>query len=244
MKFGSLFTGIGGIDLGLERAGMECAWQVEIDPFCQKVLAKHWPEVARYEDIREVGSHNLGPVDLICGGFPCQDISYAGKGSGLSGERSGLWREMLRTIRMVRPRLALVENVAALLRRGMGRVLGDMAESGYDAEWDCLPAAAFGARHFRERVFIIATPGVLANTPIINQGDMGRLPPSVERWRRLGEPNSETGWLWPNESGVGRRAYGVPRGVDRLRCLGNAVVPQVAEWMGRRLIDSTGGGDD
>ena len=91
--FGSLFAGIGGIDLGLERAGMKCAWQVEIDPYAQKVLEKHWPEVKRYSDIRDCGADNLDVVDLICGGFPCQDISYAGKGAGIEGERSGLWKE-------------------------------------------------------------------------------------------------------------------------------------------------------
>ena len=98
MRFGSLFAGIGGMDLGLERAGMECAWQVEIDPYCQKVLAKHWPDVQRFGDIKDCGAHNLEPVDLICGGFPCQDISLAGKGAGIEGERSGLWSEYHRII--------------------------------------------------------------------------------------------------------------------------------------------------
>src|SRR5688572_14262480 len=127
MRFGSLFAGIGGIDLGLERAGMKCAWQVELDPFCRRVLAKHWPDVARYEDVREVGAHNLEPVDLIAGGFPCQDISNAGKRAGIDGERSGLWSEYARIVRELRPRYVLVENVTALLGRGIGRVLGDLA---------------------------------------------------------------------------------------------------------------------
>jgi len=230
MKFGSLFAGIGGIDLGLERAGMECAWQVEIDPYCQKVLVKHWPEVRRHKDVRECGAADLDSVDLICGGFPRQDISYAGKGAGLPGKRSSLWWEMLRTIRLVRPRFALVENVAALLKRGMGRALGDLAESGYNAEWDCLPASAFGARHLRTRVFIIATTTVLANIDSEQTRYLVGHPPAVERWLRLGKPNSGDGWLWPDESWV-----------DRLRCLGNAVVPQVAEWIGRRIMDYAGG---
>ena len=116
MKFGSLFCGIGGFDLGLERAGMQCAWQVEIDPYAQKVLAKHWPDVRRHADVctfpPEEGDWE---VDVICGGFPCQDISYAGKGAGLAGARSGLWYEFARIIGQLRPRYVVVENVAALL---------------------------------------------------------------------------------------------------------------------------------
>jgi len=236
VRFGSLFAGIGGIDLGLDRAGMECVWQVENDPYAAHVLERHWPEVRRYGDIKEIDWDEVERPDLVCGGFPCQDISYAGRGPGLSGKRSGLWREMLRTLCVVRPRLALVENLAALLRRGMGRVLGDLAESRYDAEWDCLPACAFGARHFRERVFIVAAPDVLANAARKPPGYLAGYPPAVEWWMRLGKPDSGDGWLWPNESRMGRRAYGVPRGVDRLRCLGNAVVPQVAEWIGQRIL--------
>ncbi len=106
MKFGSLFAGIGGFDLGLERAGMECRWQVEIDDYATKVLEKHWPDVKRYRDIRDV--NDLEWVDLICGGFPCQDISYAGKGAGIEGARSGLWSEYARIIRLVRPRFTEV----------------------------------------------------------------------------------------------------------------------------------------
>jgi DNA (cytosine-5)-methyltransferase 1 len=155
---GSLFAGIGGFDLGFERAGFKTAWQVEIDPYCQKVLAKNFPEAERFGDIRECGSHNLKPVDVICGGFPCQDISNAGKRAGIEGERSGLWTEMHRIIRELRPRYVLVENVAALLGRGMGVVLGDLAEIGYDAEWRIISAADMGASHLRERVWILAYP--------------------------------------------------------------------------------------
>ncbi len=159
MRFGSLFAGIGGMDLGLERAGMECAWQVEIDDYCQRVLTKHWPDVPKFGDIRDCGKDNLEPVDLICGGFPCQDISYAGKGAGIAeGTRSGLWSEYHRIICELRPRYVLVENMAALLVRGIDRVLGDLAAGGYDAEWDCIPASAVGAPHRRDRVFVIAYP--------------------------------------------------------------------------------------
>src|SRR5262249_16380197 len=121
---------------------------------CRKVLAKHWPDVARYGDIRTIT--DLPYVDVLCGGFPCQDISNAGKREGIDGERSGLWSEMARIIGLVRPRYVVVENVSALLGRGMGRVLGDLAACGYDAEWDCIPASAVGAPHRRDRVWIVA----------------------------------------------------------------------------------------
>lgn len=283
MRFGSLFAGIGGFDLGLERAGMECAWQVEIDPFCRKVLEKHWPHVKRYEDVREVGKHNLEPVDLICGGFPCQDISNAGKRAGIDGERSGLWSEFHRIICELRPRYALVENVAALLGRGMGRVLGDLAACGYDAEWEILPACTFGAPHIRERLFLLAYSASerTGNQSRKNRGQ-GRKqanssqPKNVRQTHRaIGARRINTsrknvsnsngvrasqyrtaqrmGWLsvskkdgsigergraqWSVEPDVGRVADGIPSRLDRLRGLGNAVVPQVAEWIGRRILE-------
>jgi len=133
MTFGSLFAGIGGFDLGFERAGMVCKWQVEIDDYANRVLAQHWPDVARYRDIRDCGAHNLESVDVICGGFPCQDISYAGRGAGLEGERSGLFFEAVRVVRELRPRIVVLENVAALLTRGLDVVLGTLAEVGFDA---------------------------------------------------------------------------------------------------------------
>jgi DNA (cytosine-5)-methyltransferase 1 len=168
---GSLFAGIGGIDLGFERAGFETKWQVEINPYCRKVLARHFPNAERFEDVRNVGSSNLRRVDVIAGGFPCQDISNAGNRAGIEGDtRSGLWREFSRIISELRPSFALVENVAALLvpirdDRGrltepapIGRVLGDLADCGYDAEWQVISAADMGALHLRERVWIVAYP--------------------------------------------------------------------------------------
>ena len=274
MTFGSLFAGIGGLDLGLERAGMECAWQVEIDPFCRKVLAKHWPDVPKYEDVTEVGAHNLEPVDLICGGFPCQDLSYAGKGAGIEGERSGLWTEYARIVRELQPRYVLVENVPALLGRGMGRVLGDLAASGYDAEWDCIPAAAVGAPHRRDRAFILAhsnntrrrTPevfgseregafelgddgeeeptalgnpqGLFGNGGNNHTGGSGESTAPPVQPRGPGSREGPNGGWWSIEPNVGRVANGVPSRVDRLRGLGNAVVPQVAEFIGRRIMEA------
>ena len=156
LTFGSLFAGIGGFDLGFERAGFQCKWQVEIDDYANKILERHWPDVHRERDIRQCGRHNLERVDCIIGGFPCQDISYAGKGAGLDGARSGLFFEAIRLVCQLRPRAVVLENVAGLLTRGLDRVLGTLAEIGFDAEWHCIPAAAVGAPHIRDRVFILA----------------------------------------------------------------------------------------
>ena len=248
MTYGDLFAGIGGMSLGLERAGMECRFQVEIDPFCQKVLAKHWPHVRRYGDIRTVSE--LEPVDLIAGGFPCQDISYAGRGEGIDGERSGLWSEMLRIIRLARPRFVLVENVPALLTRGLERVLGQLAEIGYDAEWSVLSACALGAPHTRERLFVLAyahgefgqrwmvtpdrSPEAVARVPDQRGGHRQHAQARAEADSRL---RSLAEW-WRIEPGVGRMATGIPRRMDRLKSLGNAVVPQVAEWIGHRIMEA------
>jgi site-specific DNA-cytosine methylase len=158
LRHGSLFTGIGGFDLGFERAGIKTVWQVEIDGYCRKVLARHFPDAERFGDIRECGARNLGRVDVLSGGFPCQDISNAGKRAGIDGERSGLWSEYARIIRELRPRYVVVENVAALLGRGMERVLGDLAACGYDAEWQSIRASDVGAPHRRERIWIVAYP--------------------------------------------------------------------------------------
>lgn len=158
LTVGSLFSGIGGLELGLEWAGLgPTVWQVETDPFCREVLAKHWPDADRsVTDVREANAGTLPWVDIICGGFPCQDISYAGKGAGLAGERSGLWFEYARIVGELRPRIVVVENVAALLRRGIDAVLGSLAESGYDAIWTTVRASDVGAPHRRERVFVLA----------------------------------------------------------------------------------------
>lgn len=151
-----LFSGIGGFSLGLERTGgFETVAFCENAEFPRKVLAKHWPEVPCHDDVKTL-EPQPGSADVVCGGFPCQDVSRAGKRAGLSGERSGLYRELVRTIRVVQPKYAIVENVAALLGDGMGTVLGDLAESGFDTEWDCVPAQAIGAPHERDRVWIVA----------------------------------------------------------------------------------------
>jgi hypothetical protein len=235
MTVGSLFAGIGGFDLGFERAGCRVKWQVEINPFCQKVLAKHWPHVKRYSDVQRVEAE-LGYVDIICGGFPCQDISLAGAGEGIDeGEQSGLWREYIRLVRLLRPRYILVENVTALLLRGVHRVLGDLAESGYDAEWDCLPASAFGAPHRRDRIWLVAYPRQ-ERAERVFQGALSRFSGfswcqdvrGVEDLRRRSD--------LPPSIFRGARD-GIPDWVDRVGACGNAVVPDVVEWIARRITE-------
>jgi DNA (cytosine-5)-methyltransferase 1 len=243
MTFGSLFAGIGGMDLGLERAGMTCKWQVEIDPFCQKVLAKHWPEVPKYGDIRKLNGSELEWVDLVCGGFPCQDVSQIGHQDGITGTRSGLFWESIRILRHIRPSCFLLENVTGLLDRGMGEVLGALAESGYDAEWNCLRASSFGAPHKRERVFIVAYPyGIRREATEILSG----LPKkSLEGWREW-ETFKANLYPWDGNryflesspySELFRLDDGIPEELA-LKAYGNAVVPQVAEWIGRRIIEA------
>jgi DNA (cytosine-5)-methyltransferase 1 len=260
LTFGSLFAGIGGIDLGFERAGMACKWQVEINPYAQKVLAKHWPNVRRHDDVRTWPQPDTERVDVIAGGFPCQDISYAGKGAGLTGERSGLFYEVARIVREMGPRFVVLENVSALLTRGLDSVLGTLASLGYDAEWHCIPAAAVGAPHIRDRTFIMGyanssqcniwrtqrsvsneTRLSLPTTGSANVPDTAsvRSGERKKHSRRIGpyfnDPSYRTN-QWEVEPAVGRVADGVPHRVDRLRGLGNAVVPQVAEFVGRMIV--------
>lgn len=235
---GSLFAGIGGFDLGLERAGFEVKWQVEIDPFCRRVLAKHWPHVRRYEDVRTVGRHNLEPVDVICGGFPCQDISSNNQNKrGIEGPKSGLWREMLRVVREMGPPVVVVENVSDLLVRGLGTVLGELADVGYDAEWESLPAAAFGLPQRRWRVFIVAYPSG-SGREVGDEWFASRSQPRI----RLDRDGLAQAQLRASEAASRVRGMddGLPGTVDRVAALGNSVSPQITEWIGRRLIASLG----
>lgn len=156
MRVGSLFAGIGGFDLAAERVGWEVAWQSEIDPYACKVLAKNFPLVPNLGDITTLDGTTAPPVDLLCGGFPCQDISLAGKGAGITGSRSGLWTHYARLIDETAPRWAVIENVSALRSRGLDVVLGALDALGYDAEWHCLPAASVGAPHRRDRIWVVA----------------------------------------------------------------------------------------
>lgn len=245
LTFGSLFAGIGGLDLGLERAGMTCKWQVEIDDYATRVLTKHWPNIPKYRDVREVGKHNLEPVDLICGGFPCQDISVAGNQAGINGARSGLWSEYHRILCELRPRFVLVENVARLLFHGMGRVLGDLASIGFDAEWRVFRASDFGAPHKRDRVFIFAySAGIRRNFPnhpapaLSSRNGIPNLFKPEYRWQREDGGHSLERVGWTVEPAIRGSDDGVSTAMDQLRGLGNAVVPQVAEWIGKRIVES------
>jgi len=271
MTVGSLFAGIGGFDLGFQRAGFDIRWQVEIDPFCRAVLEQHWPTVRRYEDVRKVG-RELERVNVICGGFPCQDISFAGRMRGMAGQRSGLWAEYLRIVCELRPQYIVVENVSALLRLGIARVVGDLAEIGYDSEWDCFPAAAFGAPHIRDRVFIMAYPqrdGWDKDAAPRFAGKLGgaTLEASTQRaakttvsrdcgqgvslWADSSESGSDDsrniettsghgGDAWLPEPEMGRMVDGIPEPLDSLHGLGNAIVPQIAEWIARRILEVEG----
>jgi DNA-cytosine methyltransferase len=173
MTHGSLFSGIGGIDLGFEMAGIKTTWTCEIDDWCNEILEKRFPDATQYKDIKDIGKHNLQSVDIISGGFPCQDISTAGKGVGLDGDRSGLWFEMWRIICELQPRWVLIENVANLANKGGSRVLHDLTEAGYDAEWQVISARDVGARHLRKRLWIVAYKRELFNS--IKQGLQGQL---------------------------------------------------------------------
>jgi len=272
LTFGSLFAGIGGFDLGLEWAGMRCAWQVEIDPFCQKVLAKHWPDVERFSDVRECGKHNLKPVDVICGGVPCQPFSVAGKRRGAADDRN-LWPEAIRVVKELRPHWIVFENVAGIRTVILDQVLSDLERMEYSSGTAYLSAGAIGAGHRRLRAFIIANSGGERLENIAQMGPeawaingMGREHTSVDslpdlrgflvyrspearfrvrlsgfggvRRSRLESIRDSTAW-YETESGICGVAHGVPARVDRLRALGNAVVPQCAELIGRLIVEAS-----
>ena len=246
MNVGSLFSGIGGFDLGLERAGMRVVWQSEIDPYASAVLRKHWPAVPNHGDIRNIRAGTVEPVDVLCGGFPCQDISNAGKRAGIDGERSGLWSEYARVIGELRPRYVIVENVAALLGRGIERVLGDLAALGFDAEWHCISACEFGAPHSRERVFLIAYAHEIG---CWRWGDYLSDATGFDHWqatqgqREWADVERWLGATFQDRDGSGThsQAVGVVDGIPReLECgmFGNAIVPQVAEVIGLAIMSS------
>lgn len=223
MTFGECFAGIGGFSLGLERAGMRCKWQVEIDPFCRKVLSKHWPDVPKYGDIRELGGNELGSVDLVCGGFPCQPFSSAsaGKQSG-SGDDRFLWPEMLRISKAARAAWILAENVTHLDRLALEKVVSDMEGSGYEVAATLeVPACAFGHDHRRSRLWIIGYSHSNRKSGLPVDAEASRVQGCNRVTRVMG------------------RTDGFPEGLDkwnRCRVIGNAVVPQVSQWLGERIV--------
>ena len=313
LSVGELFAGIGGIGLGFERAGFQVGWQVEKDEYANRVLRKHWPNVRRWGDVRTFPPEPVDDwrVDVIAGGFPCQDISNAGQRAGIDGERSGLWGEFARIVGVLRPRYVVVENVAALLVRGMGRVCGDLAACGYDAEWRIVPAGGpggVGAPHRRERVFVVGYASGSGREPArggLCEGDseeqrkrrpanagnqIANVPDAAGVGRRQagrGKGTRAAGittvcagnvpdaagvgmegdgatrvevaqaqirprifrrdctgtgkGYWEVEPDVGRLVDGVPNRVDRLRCLGNAVVPAVAQYVAESILEFDNG---
>lgn len=283
LTVGSLFSGIGGIDLGLERAGMTVKWQSEIDPFASKVLKKHWPDIPNLGNIKEIDWSKVEPVDLIAGGYPCQPFSTAGKRQGENDPRH-LWPYFRNAISAIRPQFALLENVRGHLSMGATTVIGDLAQIGYDCEWQVVSAASVGAPHRRDRIIIVAYPqgecgdvvndysgssmgpktmqqsrndsraenlantkkshiDDLPNNVSVRYGKHGFSPNLAAQGRIWRHDNGRTeryvGWQWWEvEPNMGRMANGVPSRVDRLRGLGNAVVPQVAEYVGRLILQS------
>jgi DNA (cytosine-5)-methyltransferase 1 len=243
-----LFSGIGGFSLGLERTGgFQTVAFCEIEPYCRRVLAKHWPEVPIYDDVRSLTADRLVRdgigVDVICGGFPCQDISVANttEALGLDGTRSGLWVEYLRIIRQLRPRYIIVENVAALLNRGLERVLGGLAEIGYDAEWHCIPAAAIGAPHRRDRLWIVAYPSSSGREGL--EPLHGILERQIEALAVNGDNFADARRALAGDLGNIRNDHGISVQMERNRLhqVGNSVVPQIPEMIGNAILaaDST-----
>lgn len=251
LKLLDLFSGIGGFSLGLERTGgFETVAFCEIEDFPRKVLAKHWPEVPCYDDVRTLTAESLQRdgigVDAICGGFPCQDISTAGKQAGLDGERSGLWFEVARLIGELQPQVVFLENVSALLSNGMGRVLGELAERGYDAEWQSIPAWAVGKPHNRSRIWIMAYPK--------SQRRAGVLPDFIRKHSEAGFWRDQKAIALVASRNLNERAKGRLRGespfldgayelskvVGGLAAGGNAVVPDIPELIGNAYLESIG----
>ena len=279
LTVGSLFAGIGGFDLGLERAGMRVRWQVEIDPYCQRVLAKHWPDVPRYGDIKTVDWATVEPVDLICGGFPCQPFSCAGQQRGTADNRY-LWPDIVRCLDALRPTWFLGENVPGIINLALDAVCTDLENLGYTVWPVSLPACAVGAPHIRQRVWILAYHSEYGRRPWREMGSdssgtreqkqplqavadanaqhrerggqrssansqagasrpefIGGRAPLADTGRALleGWGASPSTW-WATEPAVGRVAHGIPHRVDRLRGLGNAVVPQIVHWLGEQIM--------
>ena len=216
MRVGSLFAGIGGFDLGLERAGFTIGWQCEIDPYCQRVLAKHWPAVTRYSDITTTDWHAVRAVDLICGGFPCQPFSTASHGKRTA---SSLWPAMLAVVGIVKPTWVLVENVAGAANLVFHQVAADLESLGYEVAPPLeIPACAVGLDHWRPRYWLLAYSNSGRQSSSSEHAEASQLQGGRSQFSSMGGP------------------HGVPRELDRLRALGNAIVPQIAEHIGRSIL--------
>ena len=285
ITIGSCFAGIGGFELGLERGipNSKTVWQIEQNKYCQTILQKHWPDATIYDDIREIDYEKIQPVDIICGGFPCQDISAAGSGKGIEhGDRSGLWQQMYRLINHLQPRVAVLENVPALLwkNRGMHIVLQDLASIGYDAEWCTISARQFGAPHLRKRVFVVAYTMQIRcrqngqqqshkthrdrqqistksqevqtkfkhtiskhcqeqSTDTICMESQKRSKRRCSQNDGIQQRDYQNYWQkFPTQSPLRHRDDGISDRLARLRALGNAIVPQCSEYIGKKIYQS------
>lgn len=254
-----LFSGIGGFSLGLERTGgFETVAFCEIEPFPRRVLAKHWPGVPCYNDVRELTAAKLSAdgivVDVITGGFPCQDLSVAGAQRGIDAERSGLWSEIIRLVRELRSQFLIVENVANLLRgpteqpgAWFGRVLGDLAECGYDAEWQNIRAGSIGLPHERQRAWLVAYPAEVGwhvfddkAAALLHSGSLQGTQQSGYRWKREDSGHQPQSVGWSVEPPIRGSNDGGAAELDksRISALGNAVVPQIPELIGRAILNA------
>lgn len=244
ITIGSCFSGIGGFELGIQRAlkNSRVVWQIEKDNYCRSVLAKHWPSATRYTDITTLDPNVLEPPTIILGGFPCQDISKSGLKRGLKGDKSILYWDMFKIIRTLRAKIVVLENVSALVNRGLPTILGSLAEIGYDAEWHCLTAQMFGAPHRRERIFIIAT-----NTDSKHSQKQPMHADTMDpqglfkcRTRETTRIHSQNYWKDDSiESPFCSVVDGIPNRISRLTALGNSIVPQCSEYIGL-LIQNSG----
>jgi len=255
-----LFSGIGGFALGAYWAGwrFDEHYFSEVDDYCVKLYSQRFKDAHSLGDIRTISTMGMPQGDwIITGGFPCQDISVAGKGEGISGARSGLWFEMWRIIRILRPRFVIIENVGAITFRGLDSVLSSLAEIGYDAEWQDIRASDVGAPHKRERIWIVAYPasrrcergrshkvgttGQMANGATGGNQDVADTTGAgLERQESTGRNRGESGLFteccgWEFEPDVGRLASRISHRVDRLKALGNSIVPEIAELLFRRI---------
>lgn len=236
MKVGSLFSGIGGMDLGLEQAGMQVIWQSETDPFASKILQKHWPHIPNLGDISLINPTLLLPVDLLCGGFPCTQTSLAaaihGKRSGLEGDESGLWWEMFRIMQHLLPRWVLVENTGGV-SRWAGEIQRCLEGCGYTVSIQTLTAHSIGAPHERRRMFFIANRD---GKRLEVTREVGPSKDTENPWA-----SSPRGAWGKNQSRTSRMDDGIPNRMDRIKCCGRAVVPKVAYEIGRAIIEADKG---
>lgn len=192
LTYGSTFSGVGGLDIAIEHVfGAEPAWHVEPDPYAAAVLAERWPGVPNFQRIESLNA-SAGHIDIMCGGFPCQDISLAGEGAGLDGERSGLWWELARAVGALRPAVVVLENVAALASRGLDRVIGELSRLRYDAAWGVLRASDVGAPHRRARMFIVAVDGALSDADRRDLWEVGQREGARRAAERLARGDGES----------------------------------------------------